>query len=136
MPRSRDVVVDYLCEEKLIELRQQLDGEVQRAGQVAGQQVMARVLSCVDRICERLADPDAVFRDSLIDNLREVLEIAPALNIAGDPAVSRLVTECRDKLLKAPDTLREVAAVRHLTAEHARNISLRFGNMGGRRLAA
>jgi hypothetical protein len=136
MPRSGDVVLDFLTEDRLIALRQQLDGEAQRAGEVAGQQVMARVLSRVAKICETLTDPEAVFRDSLIDNLREVLEIAPALNIAGNPDVSRLVTECRDKLLKAPDTLREVSAVRELTAAHAKNIALRFGQMGGRKLAA
>ena len=136
MPRSSDVVLDYLAEEKLIELRSQLEGEATRAGVMAGQQVMGRVLSRVAKICETLTDPEAVFRDSLIDNLREVLDIAPALNIAGNPDVTRLITECREKLLKAPDTLREASAVRELTAAHAKNIALRFGQMGGRKLAA
>ena len=135
MPRAKDLVVEYLMEERVTELRQQLERDVSTASKNASNQVMGRVLACVDRIIARLAEPDAIFRDSLIDNLRAVLEIAPALNIGGDADVTRLVDECRAKLLTAPETLRTVKAVRDLTAENAKNIVLRFGNVGGRRVA-
>jgi hypothetical protein len=136
LPRSNDLVVQYMAEDRLAELRASLDQEVQRAGRDAGRQVMARVLARVQKICDTLANPDAIFRDSLIENLRDMVQLAPALNIADDPSISAVVRECADKLLKAPETLRQVPAVRALTAEHAKNIALRFGQMGARRLAA
>ena len=136
LPRARDVMVDYLAEDRMLEIRASLEADVARAGVAAGEQIMSRVLACVHKITDRLSEPEAVFRDTLIDNLREVLEIAPALNIASSATVANLIAECRVKLLQSPETLRQSPDMRALTAEHAKNIALRFGQMGGRKLAA
>lgn len=136
LPRSSDVSITYLDDARIAEIRAEIESNVQRAGQQASEQVMARVLECVQRIANKLADPEAIFRDSLIDNLRDVLAIAPALNIASDPAIVSLIQECSQKLVKDPESLRVNAFSRETTAMHARQIAGSFGNMGGRKLAA
>ncbi len=136
VPRSSDLAVDYLCAERIAEMRSQIDRDVERAGRDAANQVMARVLARVDTIIQKLSDPEANFHDSLIQNLRHVLEIAPALNIGGDYEVTRLIEACQQGLLVAPEELRESALKRRLTNNAAKAIARTFGAMGARKLAA
>lgn len=136
MPRAKDLTISYLDDARIDEIRVEIERNVVAAGNQASEQVMQRVLECVHRIADKLAEPDAIFRDSLIDNLRDVLSIAPALNIASDPSIVALIQECSTKLVKDPDTLRVNSFSRESTAMHARQIASNFGNMGGRKLAA
>jgi hypothetical protein len=79
---------------------------------------------------------DPTIHDKLIENLREVLDLAPGLNLGNDPEVNALVRTCRQKLLAAPDALRDSALQRRMVAAAAKNITNTFGQMGGRKLAA
>ena len=136
VPRVGDLAVSYLDEERIEQIRQEIVSNVDKAGKMASQQVIARVLEKVDHIVQKLSEPEAVFRNSLIDNLREILVIAPSLNIADDPKVSQLIAECNSKLVKDPDVLRNNEFQRNTTAILARQISNTFGGMGARKLAA
>ena len=97
---------------------------------------MQRVLRQVDKICERLSDPDGRIYDSLFENLGSVLDIAAGLNLADDPRLTALIMQCRQKLQRMPDDIRNSTLTRRATAMAARNISASFGQMGARRLAA
>lgn len=136
VPRVKDLAVSYLDDERISQIRQEIESSVTNAGREASRQVMQRVLECVSHICVKLSEPEAVFRNSLIDNLKEVLKIAPALNISDDPTVSQLIAECSTKLVKDPDLLRNNNFQRSTTALFAKQISDSFGKMGGRKLAA
>ncbi|MGB8166258.1 MAG: hypothetical protein WCF18_02130 [Chthoniobacteraceae bacterium] len=128
--------LDFLCGERVQEIREQMQGEIERAGRDGAQQAMSRVLTYVDRISTTLSKPDPTIHDKLIENLREVLDLAPGLNLAGDPEVNDLVRACRQKLLVAPDALRDSALQRRMVAAAAKTITSSFGQMGGRKLAA
>ena len=136
MARAHDVMVDHLAEHRVQQIREELEQAAAHAAQEATRQVMARILEKVEAITLRLGDDDAVFRDTLIGNLKDILDMAPAMNIAADPALSALISECRVKLLTAPATLRASVSARRTTCHRARDISKRFGAMGGRKLAA
>ena len=83
-----------------------------------------RLEEAVKAIHERLSDPDAVFRDSLIENLSVLLDLLPKLNITGDQKLNQVVKQCRDWLITPPDNLRgrRNVAFRALTAEKAGEI--------------
>lgn len=66
------------------------------------------LLDCVKAIHERLCDSEHIFRDTLIGNLEDLVDLVPKLNITGDKAINDLAAECKHALCKwDPQTLRE-----------------------------
>ena len=65
----------------------------------------------VERVSERLQEDDngkpLVFRDSMIENIRELVDVVPRLNIFGDDELARLCEQVKDKIASVdPETLR------------------------------
>ena len=70
-----------------------------------------RLGEAVERVSERLQTGDdgkpLVFRDSMIENIRELVDVVPRLNIFGDDRLAMLCQEVKDRIASAePDTLR------------------------------
>jgi hypothetical protein len=128
--------LDFLMEERASQIREQMQANIERAARDGSSQAMNRVLEYVNRIASVLSKPDPTVHDKLIENLREVLDLAPALNLSGDPAINQIVAVCRQKLLVAPEALRGSALQRRIIAGAAKNITAQFGGVGQRRLAA
>ena len=60
------------------------------------------------------------FRDSLVDNIRAVLAIAPALNLMDDPRISALCADIERQLtVHHPDQLRSSQRLRETVADEA-----------------
>jgi hypothetical protein len=63
------------------------------------------------------------FRDSLVGNVRELVDLLPALNITGDPVLTDITKRMRESLtVYDGDTLRASAAARIETAKAADDI--------------
>ena len=65
----------------------------------------------VERVSQRLQEDEngkpLVFRDSMIENIRELVDVVPRLNIFGDDELARLCEQVKDKIASVdPDTLR------------------------------
>ena len=65
----------------------------------------------VERVSERLQEDDngkpLVFRDSMISNIRDLVDVVPRLNIFGDDELARLCEQVKDKIASVePDALR------------------------------
>lgn len=71
----------------------------------------SRIKDVVGKVAEKLADQDAIFRNSLIDNVGEVLDTCDSLNIFGDAGLARIISDARS-LLVHPDRLRNDKIVR------------------------
>lgn len=84
-----------------------------------------RVRTVVTNIHERLSKADSTFRDSLIDNARDLLDVLPALNIMGDPELTQIEQDVRD-LLVAPQALRTDLTLRQETAKKAEELLARM----------
>ena len=70
-----------------------------------------RLGDAVARVSERLGEDDngkpLVFRNSLIENIRDLVDVVPRLNIFGDHQLARLCEEVKDRIANVePDTLR------------------------------
>ena len=70
-----------------------------------------RLGEAVERVSERLREDDEgkplVFRDSMIGNIRELVDIVPRLNIFGDETLAQLCGQVKEKIAGVePDALR------------------------------
>lgn len=91
------------------------------------QDILNRLGKALLAVTEKLKDPDPLFRNSLIGNLKEACEIIPKLNIMGDESVLRLVSEAEEVAKVDPDSIRESDDVRVKTRQTAEDI---LRNMG------
>ena len=70
-----------------------------------------RLGEAVERVSDRLREGDGgkplVFRDSMIGNIRDLVDVVPRLNIFGDDELARLCGEVKEKIAAVePDALR------------------------------
>ena len=70
-----------------------------------------RLGEAVERVSERLREDDEgkplVFRDSMIGNIRELVDVVPRLNIFGDETLAQLCGQVKDGIASVePDALR------------------------------
>ena len=122
LPDAKDFRVD-LSDEIVAEVQANIQQQASSALQNAMQEVWQRLYDAVEHIASKLADAKGKFKDSLIGNLVELLEILPALNITNDPALDRLRREAAQKLgNQDPQTLRDNPAVRADAANAAADI--------------
>lgn len=111
-----------IADEELQRIQQDVEQRLQQAQQAAMHEVWQRLYDRVDKIRERLADPTAVFRDSLIENAKEICELLPRLNFTNDPHLEQLRQDVERYLVLPPDALRTNLTVRENTAKKAQDI--------------
>lgn len=79
-----------------------------------------RVHECVKHMADKLGDKDAIFRDSLIDNIRELAEVLPGLNVTDDPGLAAMAKDLMGRLARNDaDDLRNDPGLRKRTAAEA-----------------
>lgn len=95
---------------------------VKQAFSDAQADAVKRLAECLARIHERLALPDAIFRDSLIGNARELCDILTRLNLADDPQLETLRRQTELLAASEPQTIRDNHDVRVDVASQAQSI--------------
>lgn len=121
VPSAGDFRVDVDADSDR-ELRESVTRAVAERQANAVKATYDRARDVVSKIAERLAIPDAMFRDSLIDNARDLTIVLDALNITDDPAITALRIDIEQNLLLPPVTLRAGRHIRKATADHAQRI--------------
>lgn len=112
-----------LSDEQVNQIRADMEARNQQAIKDAMRDAWQRLYVAIDHMHERLSDHDAVFRDSLINNICELCEILPRLNITDDPELERMRREAEEKLCSYdPQNLRENASYRMEAADRARQL--------------
>jgi len=95
------------------------------------QDVFKRLHTAVAAMAEKLPkfDPEktgaerGTFRDSLVQNMVDICEVLPALNLTQDPALDAMADECQAKLTKySAALLRDDSAAREETAQAAQEL--------------
>src|SRR5439155_265393 len=105
------------------EIEQSINENVQAAVGIAVQDSWQRLYTSVARISERLNDPKAIFRDSLIDNAREICSALERLNVTNDTALETMRQRVLSDLTTFdPDVLRDTPRVRASVASKADDI--------------
>ena len=118
-------------EEKAI--RADIKKRLKKAQADAMKDIWERLYKTVEHIATKLADPKAVFRDSLIRNAVDLVELMPRLNIAEDPNLEKMRKAVAKQLCsQTPANLRRNKKARKKTAAKGRDIlDAMAGYMGG-----
>jgi len=131
VPDAQDWRVDLGVEQEQA-IREQITTQVERAANEAMRDIWQRLYDAVQHMVERLSQPDAVFRDSLIGNVRELCALLPRLNLTQDPALNAMIDEVRAKLSgNEPQRLRDDKDKRSQVAEQARALAARMASYMG-----
>lgn len=117
---------DFRCQiasDELSRIQQDVEKRVQAAAQTAMKDVWRRLYERVEHISNKLKDPKAIFRDSMIENARELCEMLPRLNFSDDPDLERLRQQVEQKIINHhPNQLRSDTKLRQQTADEATQI--------------
>lgn len=100
----------------------QTESRVNNAFEDAHKDAVKRLYDCVSRIHERLAQPEAIFRDSLISNAQELTDVLSRLNIADDVNLETLRKQTASLANVSADVLRNDPVTRIQTANDAQGI--------------
>jgi hypothetical protein len=122
LPDGADFRISVM-KEAMAELHESVAARVAEATAAARSAEAARLADPLVRLIARLNDSEAVFRDTLVDNVREIVDLFPSLDVTADPGLRAVHARMRAELYHAdPDTLRNNATVRASTARKAQGI--------------
>jgi hypothetical protein len=131
LPQAADFRVD-LNSAEVDHIRKEIEARNNQAQNAATLDLWKRLNTAVSAMSERLNDPKAVFRDSLVSNIEEITEIIPRLNLTDDPALNRLTAEAKTKLTaNTPEKLRTDINTRKETAKAADELLALMGSYMG-----
>ncbi|HYE75230.1 MAG TPA: hypothetical protein VEF04_17945 [Blastocatellia bacterium] len=126
LPDAADFRVT-LADDEVEEIRRQIEEDTNMSVLEAVDDLYGRLADAVDHIVNRLATPDAKFKNTLISNLQEVVDLVPRLNLTGDKRLATLTKRIQSELLKVePQQLREDETLRAEVAEKAKAIQSDF----------
>lgn len=118
IPNSEDWRIEVSDEDKE-EIKQEMEKQLLEAQTEAMKDVGRRLAKCIEHIHERL-DGDKTFRDSMLGNARELLNLMPKLNFMNDIELDEIRKEAEASLLKyTAQQLRTNSVARNDTAKKA-----------------
>lgn len=127
VPDASDFRVQ-LQHEDLAAIKRSTEARLEAAQAQGRRDIYARLAEYVGRMAERLSGEKNVFRDTLVENLRELVDLIPGLNITGDPKIEEIRQEVAAKLTQhSPQMLREHKPARRETAQAAKEIMDKMG---------
>jgi len=132
LPDSEDFRLE-LPETDLRAVKQEVSNRLQDAQAAAMKDIWKRLYEVVAAMTWKMHEQtydekkgvmrNGIFRDSLVENIKELLQVLPALNVMDDPELTALTEEVGSKLTAyAPDTLRKSPQARKRTAREAEAI--------------
>ena len=110
VPDARHFMAD-LAQGETERVKRDIEQQVRTRLNDAQRDLYRRLGEAVERVGERLREDEngkpLVFRDSLIENIRELVDVVPRLNIFADDDLAMLCPEVKDKFAGIePDALR------------------------------
>lgn len=131
LPDSRNWFLDIAADE-MANLKRLADERVDQAVKEAVSDVYRRVMDHAKRVHEKLTnyevDPEtgkvigSIFRDSLIENLKGLVDLLPSLNVTKDPELDALAIQMKEITRYSAKALRADAGFRKDAADKAQAI--------------
>jgi hypothetical protein len=111
-----------IASDELTRIQQDVEKRIADAQTTAMKEVWDRLYDRVKHMAEKLADPKAIFRDTMVENTKELCALLPRLNFMDDPNLEQLRQQVEASLIKHPDALRNDPDLRRDTAAEAKAI--------------
>ena len=122
IPSSEDFRVK-VDEESLTTMKQELESKLKMAHAEAMKDVWTRLYDVVKHMSDKLNNRNSKFKNSLVDNISELVEILPKLNLNNDPNLKAFTSDVKNKLTKCdPEDLRTDENERAKVAKEASDI--------------
>jgi hypothetical protein len=122
VPESGHFIVD-LQNEDMLRLKSEFDDFEKQVKKEAASDLWNRLYEVVKHMAEKLSDPKASFKDTLVSNIAEICSILPSLNIMDDENLNEMVRHVEKYLVNCdPQTLRTDKGNRLLVAKDAKII--------------
>ena len=115
--------LDSIQQGEIDQLNSDLEARIKANIAAANKDLWTRLFETVKHVSDRLHDKDAIFRDSLINNIIELVKLLPRLNITDDPNLETMRKEIEARLCSIrPEAIREDEQTRKDTARTADDI--------------
>jgi hypothetical protein len=123
-----------LPEAELNKLKTSMEESINRRLGSAMQDVWLRIAELLEHYIEKLSDPEAIFRDSTVNNLVDLMNILPGLNLVNSSDLRTMRQQIMETIGSyQPDDLRKDANLRAAAAQEAKNILAKVRSfIGGR----
>jgi len=130
VPEAGDFRVD-IPEHEQQKIREQIEGRVEEQHVQAMKRIWNRIFKAVEHMNKRLSEENGIFRDTLVGNIEQLVEVLPALNIMEDPVLSDMTQELRNSLCNyTPDELRRNKVLRQEMAEKSKEVMDKISRVG------
>jgi hypothetical protein len=107
LPNGSDFRV-HLQDDQIAELAESVNDRVNSAVKAAREDLYDRLQDRLSKVSERLSKPDNIFRDSMIDNLKEICDLVPRMCLSPDPDLIRAVDRATLEIVTfTPQDLRD-----------------------------
>jgi hypothetical protein len=126
VPDGSDFRVD-LPEEIKAEIADGLNQSNQASMTAAKEAILERVSKALTAVVSRLSEPDPTFRDSLINNVREVAEKIPKLNVMGDQSLLHIAADLEAVAKFEPQEIRDDETKKEEARKAASDILTKMG---------
>jgi len=124
MPVPADDFRIQISDEELSVIQQQVTERVTNASQEAMKEAWQRLYDVVKHASDKLNDPNATFRDSLVQNISKICEVLPRLNFADDVNLENMRQQVETALAtQNPEALRVDWDLRDVKAQQAKDIT-------------
>jgi hypothetical protein len=131
VPEAADFRVD-IPEYEQERIARQIEERVERQHAESMRRVWNRIYRTVEHVYDRLRDEDAIFRDSLIKNVQELVALLPDLNILKDKNLETMAAELEKTLCsESPDELRKDKSRRQQVAQESKELLDKIGQFFG-----
>lgn len=122
VPDGGDIRVDLPAED-IKAIREELDDRIKEAEQLVKGDLYRRLAEPLVALVDRLSDKDSTFRNSLVTNIRDIVDLIPSLDVTGDPNLERIRLKIRQELAnERPDDLRDNKLIRSAAVGRAQSI--------------
>lgn len=126
VPEAKDFRVDLGADE-VAQIREDIEKEVALRQAEAVNDLWTRLKDVIEHAYNRLSDPEAIFRDSLIENIQSLCSIAAKLNITNDAKLEEVRKDAQHRLCGVPaQRLRDDKVLRKNVANAAADILKSF----------
>lgn len=121
---TRDIRVS-LDDNNLNEIRKGIESEINSRLTAAVDGIWERIKTQLAKMYEKMRDDKAIFRDSLFENLKDLITLLPALNVTNDVNITKVCKEMA-KLVENPENVRNNPALRATKADEVEQVMNKF----------
>lgn len=129
IPETTDFRID-INQGEIDKIKEHIEGELSDRFAQAQRSIYQRIKDQLGHMHDRLSEKDNVFKNSLFDNLKDLIDLLPRLNVTGDPMISAMC-EGMKELVADPDAVRKDERLRTEKANKAsamlKNLDAIFG---------